>query len=173
MYLACSPNCMRSVVHCPIIASGYCPILLYFPGTLSVVCLHICIIVYVYLYNCIVYLYLCIESVVHCPIVSSGYCPILLHCRSTLSVVYLHICIIVFVYLYICIIVFVYLSVVHCPIVTSGYCPILLHCRSTLPNCPRVKQGNQASASICTFYLQSLSSSGSRQLSLDAGIWHI
>ena len=64
-------------------------------------------------------------------------------------------------------------SVVHCPIVTSGYCPILLHCRSTLPNCPRVKQGNQASASICTFYLQSLSSSGSRQLSLDAGIWHI
>ena len=72
-----------------------------------------------------------------------------------------------------CAFVLVYLSVVHCPIVTSGYCPILLHCRSTLPNCPRVKQGNQASASICTFYLQSLSSSVSSQLSLDACIWHI
>ena len=120
--------------------------------TFVYICIHLYTFVFVYcvfVYLCIcvfVYLYICIF-------------------------VYLYICI--FVYLYICIIVFVYLSVVHCPIVTSGYCPILLHCRSTLPNCPRVKQGNQASASICTFYLQSLSSSVSSQLSLDACIWHI
>ena len=62
-------------------------------------------------------------------------CCVLLHLGIAPHIVARALCLL-------CICVFVY-----CPSVASRYCPILLHCQ----NGPRIKQGNQASAPICTF----------------------